>query len=116
MKKSREKVFEFKPLGSALRQRREAAGMTREQVSERLDIDIRHLGRIEEEGQYPSFGVLYDLVRMFNVSLDEYVFPEKKILKSTKRRNVDKQLDDLLDNELEIIDSSIKGIIKSRGK
>lgn len=38
-----------------------ARGMTREQLANIVDYDIRHLQAIENEGQYPSFQLFTQL-------------------------------------------------------
>ncbi len=114
MRKKRPKVFDFKPLGRAIRHLREDQELTRERVAEIVDIDARYYAKIEDSGQYPSFGVLYALVKMFNISVDEFFHADKATAKSTKRRNVDQLLDGLTDDELEIIKGTIKGISASR--
>ena len=116
MRRKRKKEFDFKPLGKTIKQLREEGGLTRDEVAEKLDVESRYYAKIEDSGQYPSLGVLYALIKMFELSVDEYFLPENKTHKSTKRRNVDKKLDVLYENELEVVDGTIKGIIKSRGK
>ena len=116
MRRKRVKAFDFRPMGKSIRFLREELGLTKEQVAEKLSIDPRYYSKIEDEGQYPSLGVLYDLAMMFDISVDEYFWSEKKTSKSTRRRNIDKKLDALYENELEIVDGTIKGIEKSRGK
>ena len=51
---------------------------------------------------------------MFNISVDEYFYPEKKVAKSTARRQIETALDLLSDNELKIIQGTIDGILNSR--
>ena len=77
--------FDFRPLGLAIREAREKAGLSRN-----------------------------DLVTMFNISVDEYFYPAKNIEKSTTRRQIDSSLDLLSDNELKIIQGTIDGILNSR--
>jgi len=114
MRKKRKKEFDFTPMGKNIRLLREEKGLTKEEVAEKLSLDPRYYSKIEDEGQYPSLGVLYDLAMMFDISVDEYFWPDKKTSKSTRRRNVDNKLDTIHENELEIVDGVLKGIIKSR--
>ncbi len=37
-----------------------------------IEIDPRYLTNIENKGQHPSLQVLYDLVSLLNVSVDEF--------------------------------------------
>ena len=93
--------FDFYPIGQAIKKAREAKGMTREQLAGIIDKAPRHIQAIENEGQFPSVELLIQLVTMFDISLDQYIFPEKHDSKSTARRNVDATLDKLNDRELE---------------
>lgn len=65
-------------------------------------------------GSHPSFQLFHDLVTMFNISVDEYFYPVEKVAKSTARRQIEASLDLLSDNELNIIQGTIDGILNSR--
>ena len=70
--------FDFKPIGSAIKAARKAQGMTREQLASIVDYDPRHLQAIENEGQYPSLELFIQFVKMFGVSVDEYIRIKKR--------------------------------------
>lgn len=76
-------TFGFMALGQAIKKAREAKGMTREQLAEILDVAPRHIQSIENEGQYPSFPLFIRLVTMFNISVDQYIFSDKRTEKTT---------------------------------
>lgn len=78
--------FDFMPIGQAIKKAREANGITREQLAEQLDYVARHIQSVENEGQHPSFQLFTQLVTMFDISVDQYIFPNKKTNKSTLRR------------------------------
>ncbi len=105
-------TFNFMPIGQAMKKARVAAGMTREQLAEIVGKAPRHIQAIENEGQFPSVELLIQLVTMFDISLDQYIFPEKQDGKRTARRNVDATLDKLSDRELEYIETMAKGLMK----
>ena len=89
------KNFDFMALGQAIKNAREAKGITREQLAEILDLAPRHIQSIENEGQHPSFQLFVRLITMFDISADQYIFPDKKTDKSTIRRQIDTVLDTL---------------------
>lgn len=99
--------FDFTPIGQAIKKAREAKGITREQLSEVIDYAPRHIQSIENEGQYPSFQLFTQLVTMFDVSVDQYIFPNKKSDKSTLRRQIETLLDNIDDKELSVALSSL---------
>lgn len=67
--------FDFTPIGQAIKKNREARGMTREQLSGIIGYAPRHIQSIENEGKYPSIKLFIQLITMFDVSVDEYIFP-----------------------------------------
>lgn len=106
--------FDFTPIGQAIKKARTARGMTREQLARIVDYDPRHLQAIENEGQYPSLELFVQLVTMFDVSVDEYIFPQKEVKKSSVRRRLDAQLDNLDDKELSVIEATVNGLCKAK--
>ena len=115
MRKTKEThTFDFRPLGLAIREAREKAGLSRNDLGDKVFYGERHIADIENVGSHPSFQLFHDLVTMFNISVDEYFYPTDKVAKSTARRQIETALDLLSDNELKIIQGTIDGILKSR--
>ena len=106
--------FDFTPIGQAIKKARTAKGMTREQLARIVDYDPRHLQAIENEGQKPSLELFIQLVTMFNISVDEYIFPQKEVKRSSVRRRLDAQLDILDDRELSVIEATVNGLCKAK--
>ena len=115
MRKAKEtQTFDFRPLGLAIREARERAGLSRNDLGDKVFYGERHIADIENVGSHPSFQLFHDLVTMFNISVDEYFYPTEKVAKSTARRQIETPLDLLSDNELKIIQGTIDGILNSR--
>ena len=115
MRKTKEThTFDFRPLGLAIREARERAGLSRNDLGNKVFYGERHIADIENVGSHPSFQLFHDLVTMFNISVDEYFYPPAKVDKSTARRQIETALDLLSDNELKIIQGTIDGILNSR--
>ena len=115
MRKAKEtQTFDFRPLGLAIREARERAGLSRNDLGDKVFYGERHITDIENIGSHPSFQLFHDLVTMFNISVDEYFYPAEKVAKSTARRQIETALDLLSDNELKIIQGTIDGILNSR--
>ena len=106
--------FDFTPIGQAIKKARTSQGMTKEQLARIVDYDPRHLQAIENEGQYPSLELFIQLVTMFNISVDEYIFPQKEVKRSSVRRRLDAQLDILDDRELSVIEATVNGLCKAK--
>lgn len=115
MRKAKEtQTFDFRPLGLAIREARERAGLSRNDLGDKVFYGERHIADIENVGSHPSFQLFHDLVTMFNISVDEYFYPAENVVKSTARRQIETSLDLLSDNELKIIQGTIDGILNSR--
>ena len=115
MRKAKEtQTFDFRPLGLAIREARERAGLSRNDLGDKVFYGERHIADIENVGSHPSFQLFHDLVTMFNISVDEYFYPAENVVKSTARRQIETPLDLLSDNELKIIQGTIDGILNSR--
>ena len=106
--------FDFMPIGQAIKKAREARVMTREQLSGIIGYAPRHIQSIENEGQYPSIELFIQLITMFDVSVDEYIFPDNEVKKSSVRRRLDAELDKLNDKELLVIEATVSGLCKAK--
>lgn len=113
MRDKHEKL-DFTPIGLAIKKAREGRGMTREELAGIIDKAPRHIQAIENEGQLPSVELLFQLASMFDISIDQYLFPEKNNSKSSIRRRVDSLLDNLSDRELSIIATTADALCKAR--
>ena len=51
---------------------------------------------------------------MFNISVDEYIFPNKEVNKSSARRRLDAKLNSLDDKELSVIEATVNGLCKAK--
>ncbi len=111
MERNTETDFDFRPLGEAIKQAREARGLTREQLSELLDKAPRHLQAIENEGQLPSLPLLVQLVRMFDIPLDPYLFGDRGA-QSKVRRRVELLLDSLDPRELAALEAALDALVR----
>src|SRR5699024_1824838 len=110
----KEDKYDFRLFGLAIKEARVKQGLTREQVGASIEIDPRYLTNIENKGQHPSIQVLYDLVSLLNVSVDEFFLPNSEVIKTSRRRQLEKHLDNLTDQDLIIMESVAKGILDSK--
>ena len=112
--RKKEDKYDFRAFGLAIKSARKKQNLTREQVGAMIEIDPRYLTNIENKGQHPSLQVFYDLVSLLNISVDEFFLPASDLDKSTRRRQLEKQLDNLSDKDLVIMESVADGILKSK--
>ena len=110
--RKKEDKYDVRALGFAIKEARKKRGLTREQVGAMIEIDPRYLTNIENKGQHPSLQVLYDLVSLLNVSVDEFFLPTDNMIKSSRRRQLEEKINQLTDTDLVIMESVIDGIMK----
>ena len=68
----------------------------------------------KEHISWHGIQVLYDLVSLLNVSVDEFFLPASSQVKSTKRRQLENKIDNFTDADLVIMESVADGIVKSK--
>ena len=87
--------YDFTAFGQAIKEARESRGWTRERLAQEIDLAPRYILSLENKGQHPSFQIFYELVTLFDISVDQFFFPHKDAEKTTRRRQLDSQLDEL---------------------
>ena len=58
--------FDFRPLGLAIREAREKAGLSRNDLGDKVFYGERHIADIENIGKHPSFQLFHDLVTIIS--------------------------------------------------
>jgi len=108
------KHLDFKPIGKAMRDARLSENWTQEETAEKLGIEQPYYQRLEKYGQHPGLDLFYNIVRLFQLSVDEFFFPNVNPAKSGRRRRLDSMLDRLEDGELLVVEGTIKGLLRMR--
>lgn len=111
--RKKEDKYDFRAFGLAIKEARLKRGLTREQVGALIEIDPRYLTNIEDKGQH-RIQVLYDLVSLLHVSVDEFFLPANNLVKSTRRLQIEKYMDSFTDKELSLMESLASGINEAR--
>ena len=104
-----ERRFDFHDIGLAIKRAREASGMTQEQLANIVDRAPRTIMYHENDGQHPSFNTFYQLVTMFDISVDQYFYPSKN-KGSECRKRIDAMLNSLDEKELKIVEATIQAM------
>ena len=104
----------MKAFGRAVREARESRGLTREKLAEMLDLTPRYLMYVETRGQHMSLQKLYEIATMFNISVDQYFFPDTSESKTTRRRQLDNILDNMDDYDLSIVSATAQAITEGK--
>lgn len=69
--------MEDRALGDAIRAARMKKGYTQDYLSEKLDITPGHLQQIEGSRRKPSVPLLFQMMEILDLSVDELVFPRR---------------------------------------
>ena len=110
--RNKDELYDFRAFGQAIKSARLKQGMTRDDTAGIIHIDPRYLTNIENKGQHPSLQIFYKLVTLFNLSVDQFFYPDAKPIRSTRRRQLDNMLDNIDDNDLIIMEATANAIIK----
>ena len=94
-----ERRFDFHDIGKAIKDARKASGLTQEQLAFILDRAPRTIMYNENDGQHPSLNTFYQMVTMFDISVDQYFYPSKN-RGSECRKRIDAMLNSLDEKEL----------------
>ena len=112
--RNKSELYDFRALGQAIKAARLKKGMTRDEAAGKINIDPRYLTNIENKGQHPSLQIFYKLVTLFDISVDQFFYPDTAPDKSTRRRQLDDALNAFNDHDLIIMESTADGIKKAK--
>ena len=104
-----ERKFDFHDIGREIKRKREASGMTQEQLACIIDRDPRTVMYHENDGQHPSLNAFYQMMTMFDISVDQFFFPEKYPENSCRKR-IDVMLNSLDEKDLRVIEATIQAL------
>ena len=62
---------------------------SRKMVCDEMNLSPRYLANIENNGQHPSLQIFYELVTRYDLSVDEFFFPDKSSTKTAERHYLD---------------------------
>ncbi len=96
-------------LGRAIKLARTNKKLSQEKLAELVDITPTHLKHIESGHRNPSISLLFRLVRILQFSLDDLIFPEKK-LPSINRQKAQLMLRDCDERQLDIIVATLSAM------
>mgnify|MGYP005767473441 FL=1 len=101
--------FDFHAIGKEIKKRRKARGMTQEELAYIVDRDPRTIMYNENAGQHPSLNTFYQMVTMFDISVDQYFYPSQN-RGSECRKRIDAMLNSLDEKELKIVEATIQAM------
>lgn len=100
--------YDFSVMWQGIKLARLQRGWIREELAQEIDLSPRFIMSIENKDQHPSFQVFLELMRMFNISVDQFLFVDTGKEKS-KRRQLDAELYELRKQEYIVMTATAKG-------
>ena len=102
-------------LGDIIKTARKKAEMTVEKLAEKVDRSDRYIYQIENEGQIPSFDVLYKIVRILSIPPELIFYPERPF-QDSEVENLLRMLSVCDERSLEVIKATAKALIDTAPK
>lgn len=109
-----ERRFDFHGLGLAIKQAREERGWTQAYLAELVGKTDRTIMSIENKGQHPSFNLFFQLVTMFDISVDQFFYTEGHRGENSCRKSIDVMLNSMDEKELVVMNATAEGLKKAR--
>ena len=97
-------------IGKKLKEYRKKAKMTQETVSNRIDIDEKHYGKLERGLFTPSLESFFKLINVLNIPLEEFDVVEKQ--DNGAKSSLIKEINLANDNEIEVFFEILKAVKK----
>lgn len=104
--------YDFSAFGKAIKAARTERRESRKKTSDEMYISPRYLANIENKGQQPSLQIFYELVTRYDISVDQFFFPDKSAEKDTQRRQIDALLDGMSAEGLRIVAATAQEIAR----
>ena len=87
--------------------------MTQEDLAYIIDRTPRTIMYNENNGQHHSLNAFYQMVTMFDISVNQYFFPEKYPENSCRKR-IDIMLNSLDEKDLRVVEATIQALKEDR--
>jgi len=100
-------------LGAIIKAARLNKGLTQEILAEKVGVGLRHIMAIENEGSYPSYEVLYKLIRELHIPADLIFYPEKA-LKDLQAEEIIRMLYSCDERSLKVIRAAVQAALDSQ--
>ena len=108
-----DRKFDFHDIGTAIKRARERQGWTQEQLAYIIDRDPRTVMYHENDGQHPSLNVFYQLVTMFDISVDEFFYLNMGADDACKKR-INVMLSSMDAKDLHLVENLIRTVKETK--
>ena len=101
---------ELTALRKTIRNERKNRRTTQEELAEMLGISPTHVKHMESGHRKPSIEMLFELVKILNISLDEVIFPKNGTSDNATRGKIERLLDILDEASLQFVLSVLEAL------
>lgn len=98
-------------LGQIIKESRETAKLTREDLSEITGISVRYIAAIENEGKKPRFEVLCRLITSLGIDANTIFYPSKNTVTDEKQQ-LFRMIECCDEHEYKIISAVVYAVLK----
>lgn len=99
--------------GQIIKDARQTAGLTQEELAEQIGITTRYIMAIENENKQPSMKVLFKLIRTLRISADRIFFPETQHVDEEKEHLI--HMIHLCDErDLRVVEATLKALLDTK--
>lgn len=106
--------FDFHALGQEIRRKRVEKGWTQEYLGQLVDRSNRSIMYFENRGKHPSLDVLYRLVTILDISVDQFFFPAEQADGYDYRKELMRVTNDMSEQELAALLGAANGMKRAR--
>jgi transcriptional regulator with XRE-family HTH domain len=99
-------------LGARIKELRKARGLSQDQLLERVNIDSKHLSRIEVGKSYPSLDTLEKIARALNVEIKDLFEYMHEVKGKELTENINRLLKESDEEKLRLILKIIRAIVR----
>ena len=97
-------------LGNVIKQARQKANVTIENLAEMVGVTDRYIYRIENESKKPSYDVLRKIIQVLHIDPDLIFYPEK-LTKDSEIEDLLRMLYNCDERSLEVVKATAKALI-----
>ncbi|MFR4402285.1 MAG: transcriptional regulator, partial [Peptococcus niger] len=83
-------------------------------VAELVGKTDRTIMNIENKGRHPSFNLFFQLVTMFDISVDQFFYTEGHRGEESCRKSIDVMLNTMNEKELVVMKATAQGLKEAR--
>ena len=102
-------------LGAIIKAARLNKGLTQDALAEIAGVGLRHIMGIENEGNYPSYEVLYKLIRELHIPADSIFYPER-VSDGSQIDEIARMLYDCDERSLKVIRATVQAALDGQPK